>query len=310
MDQQGVYAPDSDHRWMGSAALDASGNLALGYSVSSSTTYPSIRYAGRLVIDPAGSLTQGETSLIAGGGSQTHTAARWGDYSMMALDPADDGTFWYTQEYIKTTAEGGATAPWRTRVGSFLMPQFPTFADVPKSYWAWLSIEQLYALGITAGCATAPLRYCPNDPVTRAAMAVFLKRGIHGDGYVPPAPNGSHPFTDISGHWAEAWIEDLYDEALTVGFPDGTYRPDLDVSRAEMAVFLLRAEHGPGYTPPAPGGTFTDVPTSHWAAAWIEQLYTEVITSGCGTSPLRYCPDNSTTRAEMAVLLVRTFGYP
>lgn len=112
--QQGTYAPDRDHRWMGSVAMDAAGNLALGYSVSSPTTYPSIRYAGRLASDPLGQLAQGEAELIAGTGSQTGTN-RWGDYSMMAVDSWDGCTFWYTQQYIETTGSGA----WQTRIGSF-----------------------------------------------------------------------------------------------------------------------------------------------------------------------------------------------
>lgn len=116
--QEGVYAPDDDHRWMGSVALDQRGNLALGFSVSSSSTYPSIRYAGRLVNDPPGALSQGEAELIAGSGYQQHNSGRWGDYSMMAVDPVDDCTFWYTQEYYATIGN----APWQTRIGSFTFP--------------------------------------------------------------------------------------------------------------------------------------------------------------------------------------------
>jgi len=125
MNQQGVYAGDvvnTDNRWMGSVAMDASGDIALGYSVSSGTTYPSIRYTGRLSADPLGTLPQGETTLIAGSGSQTHFAARWGDYSMMAVDDADGCTFWYTQEYIQTTG----SALWQTRIGSFKFPSCTT----------------------------------------------------------------------------------------------------------------------------------------------------------------------------------------
>lgn len=122
--QEGVYAPDSENRWMGSLAMDDSGNIALGYSVSSSATYPSIRYTGRLAADPTGIMAQGETSLIVGSGSQEHTASRWGDYSMMAVDPADGCTFWYTQEYYETTSRSG----WQTRIGSF---KFPTCTSLP-----------------------------------------------------------------------------------------------------------------------------------------------------------------------------------
>jgi len=128
--QQGTYAPDSDHRWMGSIAMDSAGNIAVGYSVSSLTTFPSIRYAGRIASDPLGTLAQGETTLIAGSGSQTDASSRWGDYSMMAVDPTDDCTFWYTQEYYATTSNAG----WRTRIGSFKFPSCqPAGTPTPTS---------------------------------------------------------------------------------------------------------------------------------------------------------------------------------
>jgi hypothetical protein len=72
-------------------------------------------------------------------------------------------------------------------------------------------------------------------------MAIFLKKAIHGSAYTSPTPDGSHPFSDIAGHWAEEWIEDMYDEGITSGYPDGTYRPENHVTRAEMAVFLVNA---------------------------------------------------------------------
>lgn len=96
--QQGSYAPNADNRWMGSAAMDHNGDLAVGYSVSSASTFPSIRYAGRLASDPLGSLPQGEATLFAGSGVQSGVN-RWGDYSNLAVDPTDDCTFWYTNEY-------------------------------------------------------------------------------------------------------------------------------------------------------------------------------------------------------------------
>jgi len=111
--QQGTYAPDSDNRWMASVAMDKSGNVGVGYSVASTSTYPSIRYSGWQVGDPLGTL-QAETQLIEGGGSQTG-ANRWGDYSAMQIDPTDDCTFWYTQEY--EAANQGTN--WNTRIGSF-----------------------------------------------------------------------------------------------------------------------------------------------------------------------------------------------
>ncbi len=117
--QQGTYQPDSNHRWMGSLAVDQDGNLAVGYSISSETIYPGIRYTGRLAGEIPGQLPQGENVLINGSGSQTGVSAsnRWGDYSAMSVDPGDDCTFWYTTEYYSVTG-----ANWRTRVGSFKYP--------------------------------------------------------------------------------------------------------------------------------------------------------------------------------------------
>src|SRR5690242_7554402 len=111
--QQGTFAPDTDNRWMASIAMDHAGNIGVGYSVASGVTYPSIRHTGWQVGDPLGTL-QTETSLVEGGGSQTGYN-RWGDYSSLMIDPSDDCTFWYTQEYQATTQ----SANWNTRIGSF-----------------------------------------------------------------------------------------------------------------------------------------------------------------------------------------------
>ncbi|HYP18644.1 MAG TPA: hypothetical protein VEY08_01115 [Chloroflexia bacterium] len=113
--QQGTYAPDTASRWMASAAQDNEGNIAVGYSVSSGSIYPSIRYTGRLATDPLNTLPQGEVNIISGSGSQTGTGYRWGDYSHMSIDPTDDCTFWYTTEYMPTTG----TASWATQIASF-----------------------------------------------------------------------------------------------------------------------------------------------------------------------------------------------
>ncbi len=118
MEQQGVFAPDGNSRWMGSIAMDNSGDIALGYSVSGSGLYPSIAYAGRLANDPAGEMAQSEATMFSGSGSQTTSFSRWGDYSMMAVDPADECTFWYTQEYYATTS----LSSWHTRIGAFKFP--------------------------------------------------------------------------------------------------------------------------------------------------------------------------------------------
>jgi hypothetical protein len=115
--QQGTYAPDEYHRWMGSAAIDGRGYIALGFSIVSETKYASIRYTGRSPNDPPGLMTFYEEEIMAGTGIQTGSVARWGDYSMMSVDPSNDTTFWFTTEYIKTSG----TVSWRTRIAGFTM---------------------------------------------------------------------------------------------------------------------------------------------------------------------------------------------
>ena len=114
LNQQGTYAPDSSYRWMGSVAEDQAADIAVGYSASSSSIHPAIRFAGRVPSDPSGSL-ESEISIIEGAGSQTSGLSRWGDYSAMQVDPSDDCTFWYVQQYEQTSG----TFNWHTRIGSF-----------------------------------------------------------------------------------------------------------------------------------------------------------------------------------------------
>lgn len=116
--QQGTYAPnDGNYRWMGSMAMDKVGNIALGYSISSTTTFPSIMATGRVPSDAHGTM-ESSVTMHAGGGSQTGGLHRWGDYSAMQIDPVDDCTFWYTTEYSPYIGSFN----WRTQIVSFKMP--------------------------------------------------------------------------------------------------------------------------------------------------------------------------------------------
>jgi hypothetical protein len=119
-------AGGSESRWLGSIAQDKFGNIAVGYNVSGPSTFPSLRYAGRVPTDPLGTLGQGEATLVAGGGSKTALAptpdggrGRWGDYGLLTVDPVDDCTFWFTGEYLK---ENVNAFDWWTRIGTFRMP--------------------------------------------------------------------------------------------------------------------------------------------------------------------------------------------
>ncbi|HEX6539436.1 MAG TPA: hypothetical protein VF155_09670 [Candidatus Dormibacteraeota bacterium] len=127
--QSGTYAPTSTYRWMGSIGMDQSGDVALGYSTSSSTLHPGVAFTGRLASDPAGTMPQGETTLFTGGGSQTgsffNPGNRWGDYSGMSIDPSDDCTFWYVNQYVPSNGDFN----WHTRIGSFKFPSCGTASN-------------------------------------------------------------------------------------------------------------------------------------------------------------------------------------
>jgi len=122
--QQGTYAPnDGVHRWMGSIAQDKNGNMALSYSVVNDTdVFPGIRYTGRLAGDPLGQMTLGEGTIIDGSGIQRTANSRWGDYTDLTVDPTDDCTFWYVNEYYTLAGQQSSTAGWQTRIGSFKLP--------------------------------------------------------------------------------------------------------------------------------------------------------------------------------------------
>ena len=184
-----------------------------------------------------------------------------------------------------------------------------SFSDVSPIHWAWSWVNRLADAGITTGCGIL-LQFCPEDPVTRAQMAIFLERGMNGWAYTPPAATGLVFWDVLTSTWAADWIENLYADGITTGCGGGKYCPGSNVTRAEMAKFLLLAKHGSTYTPPAVGTStgFADVSTSHWAAAWIKQLAAEGIT----TIPAggNYLPESLVTRAEMAKFLVITFDLP
>lgn len=135
--QQSTFAPiDTLYRWMGSIAMDGSGNIAIGYSTSSATTFPSISYAGRLANDPLNQLTQGEAQMFAGLGPENvqffvPPVGRWGDYTDLTIDPTDSCTFWYVNEYFPQQTIPDPTAPWRTRFGKFKFPQCVAIAPSP-----------------------------------------------------------------------------------------------------------------------------------------------------------------------------------
>lgn len=209
--------------------------------------------------------------------------------------------------YIQVAQKNPNTTPI-VPPGGNLSLHVKNFGDVNGDFF-WPYIEGIYAVGITGGCATSPdMLYCPSTNVSRAEMAVFLLRAEHTSAYVPPSVGASTGFADVpTSHPFAAWIKQLAAEGITAGCDAvPNYCPNNAVTRAQMAVFLLRAKYGSGYVPPAATGVFTDVPASDPLAPWIEKLAADGITGGCGGG--NYCPNNTVTRDQMAVFLSRTFG--
>ena len=203
--QQGTYVPDTRSRWMSSAAMDMSGNMAIGYSVTGSTTKPSLAATGRLAADALGTLTQGESMLVTGGGVQTGTLTRWGDYASMNIDPADDCTFWFTGEYLPASGSFN----WRTRVASLkfagcggpIVPDFvvtatPASATVSPGGNSTVAVSTTTTSGIAQSVALSATGL-PTD-----ASASFSPASLNsGAGSVltittlGTTPTGSYPIT-------------------------------------------------------------------------------------------------------------------
>jgi hypothetical protein len=179
------------------------------------------------------------------------------------------------------------------------------FLDVFPNNPHYANILTLAASGITAGCGGG--NFCPNSVVLRDQSAVFLLKSDHGASWTPPPATGA-VFSDVPANaFAAAWIEALANEDISNGCGGGKYCPRSALTRAQMAVLLLKTLEGPGYTPPSATGTvFSDVPAGSFAAAWIEELADRGITSGCGGG--KYCPTASVTRGQLATFLVNTFS--
>ena len=179
------------------------------------------------------------------------------------------------------------------------------FSDVAENNPFHDDVESIFRSAVTAGCGTGV--YCPALPVTREQMAVFLLKSKYGASYDPPDCTGTFPDVPCPSLYAD-WIEQLAVEGITAGCGGGQFCPDAPVTREQMAVFLLKTEHGAAYVPPACTGVFDDVPCPSTYARWIERLAAEQITVGCGGN--NYCPDNPVARAAMATFLAKTFDLP
>lgn len=167
------------------------------------------------------------------------------------------------------------------------------------------AIEAIAAAGITRGCDPVGDRFCPTLAVTRAEMAAFLVRAV-GE---PPLVDGEPSFSDVEpNQWYFGAVERAAALGITIGNADGTFRPNAPVTRAEMAVLMVRTL-GEAPTDPVEG-IFSDVAPGSFAAGAIERLWYLDVTRGCAEAPLRFCPAAAVTRAEMASFLARGFSLP
>jgi hypothetical protein len=190
--------------------------------------------------------------------------------------------------------------------------EFPSvFSDVPADHPYAAEIETLYANGMTAGCGTNPLKYCPDQVMNRGEAAVFMLRGSFGAGFLPGT--ATHFFVDdwSKGTWAEAWAEALYKNGLSAGCQASPpkFCPWNQIPREQAVIFTLRMKYGISYTPPPATGTLfadmTDV--SYFATPWAEQAYKDGLIPDCGTNsgkPL-FCPKTPVTRGLAAYMIVQ-----
>jgi hypothetical protein len=257
-----------------------------------------------LATTPAGGPAAGASVAISGsdfaagatvivGGQPASGVAVTGPTSITATTPAlAAGT---ANDVVVANADGSAGTLARGWVADFL--------DVPAGHQFHGFVTTLVSNAITAGVGAG--LYGVDDATLRQQMAVFLLKARHGLCYSPPACGGVFADVPCPSLFAD-WIEALAAEGITGGCGGGAYCPQNPVRRDQMAVFLLKSEHGSAYAPPPCADVFPDVPCPGPFADWIERLAEEQITGGCGGG--NYCPGASNTRGQMAVFLVKTFG--
>ncbi|HMZ06856.1 MAG TPA: S-layer homology domain-containing protein, partial [Anaerolineales bacterium] len=236
----------------GNVIWNGSSTMPLGIEGNSDACIPSDTNCNETQLRADNAINTIEPIFVDAAGGDFHLAGNW--LSSVTLFDIPNyiwelGIPQGTLNNTVTTDYAGTSRVGQNAPGAYANA-VQTFADVPSSYWAASFIEQLYDAGITGGCSSNPLNYCPESTVTRAQMAVFLLKGIHNSSFTPPAVGESTGFGDVApDYWAAAWIKQLAAESITGGCGGGNYCPDDAVTRAQMAVFLLKAKHGASYIP-------------------------------------------------------------
>jgi hypothetical protein len=279
-----------DDTWLGGPALKIAG---IGFSDGGGTNGDQ-----NLAFVAEGGLTNPNLGYFAIHDDQPSVGETSPDNWNVVFNPQDD----------LTTASYTVFPETCSKIPFFNIKQ--VFEDVSQSYWAFAWISRLYRAGITTGCSTDPMKYCPENNVSRAQMAIFLEKAKRGADYYPPSATGTIFGDVLSTTFAADWIELLVSDKITSGcqMTPRKYCPFEPVSRAQMAIFLLKAKYGGDYSPdPIKDGTgFSDVSITDPAAPYIKQLVAEGITAGCGGD--NYCPTSPVTREQMAAFLVKAFG--
>ncbi len=309
--QQGTYAPDASYRWMGSAAMDNSGNLAVGYSVSSSSIYPGIRFAGRAPGDPLGTLSS-EITIKDGTGAQLRTLNRWGDYSSISVDPVDDCTLWYTTEYLQSSG----TFNWSTRIGNFKFagcgqPATPDFSisATPASESIATGTNANYTVNVAASGGFVGAVGFTVSGLPAGANAGFNPPTVTGSGSsaltISNIANGTYTLT-ITG--TSGTLTHSTTVSLQVGTPPPP--PDFTITASPSSQTVLRGSsttYGVTIT-----GTNNFTGTVSFAVSGLPSRTTASFTpstvTGSGTSTLKIATGNKTSRATYSLTITGSSG--
>ena len=281
--QESTYQPDTTWRWLGSIAQDSAGNIALGFSASDATIKPQIRYAGRLASDPINQLAQGETHLFDGAGVQNGGLNRWGDYSALTVDPIDDCTFWYTNEYIPSDGSFN----WQTRIGSFRFAECgtPGFALSAAPQSAQICAGTQATTTITVGSVNSfnsavslaatnvpsPATYSFSPPTVpslpgTSTLTIGNTAGLASGQYVISANGsaaGADPrSTNLNLHVYAAVAAAPTQSAPANGATSQPVRPTFSWSGGDAANYTLQIATDPGFTNIAFSATVTTTSTT------------------------------------------------
>jgi hypothetical protein len=229
-------------------------------------------------------------------------------YSNLGIDPSP------TPGSSTSPSETPFVLPTPTPTPSDIPPgDVQTFEDVPPDHWAYPYIETAYREGYVSGCSSDPMAYCPDDPLSRAEISVFVDRGTHGPDFVPTWTE-AQIFGDVFVQdWFYDWVNVLWEDGNTSGCraDERVFCPLQYHTRGEGSVFFLRLMHGAAFVPPEPEGLFADAPIGEWYTPWVEAAYRDGLLELCGTEhEMEICPLDLMNRGRAAYMLVQALQLP